>query len=99
MSQDPSMLTEGHQLRLICDAPGSMKVDYQWIKNNEVISNNKELFFERFNRIASGNYVCNVSNGYISKFSFVQLVAHCKIFLKSLLTNLIIIFIKLYFVG
>ncbi|XP_065644363.1 hemicentin-1 isoform X4 [Hydra vulgaris] len=76
MSKDLNSLFEGAQLLLSCNTVGSMNISYQWFKNNDLISNNKELFFQNFTNNDTGSYRCYVTNGYMKKFNVVFLAAH-----------------------
>ena len=53
-------------------------VVYQWIKNEEVVSNSEKLIFESVNENTQGSYTCHASNGYIRKSISVYLGAQCK---------------------
>ena len=79
-SHNLSSLIFGHKLILTCNSSGNPKIVYKWLKNEEVLSNNKELIIESVDENTKGSYVCNVSNGFMTTSSIVNLNANCKNF-------------------
>ena len=69
--------TRNEKLALKCEAFGSPKVSYIWLKDDRKLSGNKTLLVDKLQSKDEGLYECVVSNGLIEKRSRLHVKLQC----------------------